>query len=598
MQDETSAPATAASAPGIRRTGLVVGAWLLGLAALGAYLRLWRIGSQIPFDDEWHALAYIVRHDLGFLLTHYTRTGANSVPHNLYLRLAFQTVGLSEWSIALPSLVTGVLLVWLFPRWLAKRLGLVAAIVSALMLALSPFLIFHSRLARPYAPLLLLEFLAITCLIDWTRSGRRRHEVLAIIFGALAVWTHLTAVGPVLGAWAIAVLWQWRERGRNRDATPGPLSVGLAAALLGALGVLVSLPVLLNEANPASAAYAPFTVETAERLSQLLFGTALAEPQLLLGAATATGCVVLARRMPRELSIVGAAALGAVLPTLIGHPLEAEIGAIFARYTLPLFLLWPMALGAATQWLLEQVHARTLRRVGALTGLAALAAALYYSGPLPLVFTDHASFTKQPVFQHQYGDVTRARTLPDPVFGDRRPLFRGQLHPFYEHLAKQPSGTAIIEYPFAIGHNSNRLYFAQMIHRQPVLAGYYASGAGWFDRYGLALKKAHQTLSPVERDGFLMTDMTIDHALGPLAERSGIRFRTVVDLADTRAIRASGAAYVVLHWNPLREFHRVKLDAASGEARGRFVATLRDRLLAELGRPLLEDGVLTVFAVR
>ena len=597
MQDDTSALATAASAPETRRPGLIVGAWLLGLAALGAYLRLWRIGSQIPFDDEWQSLAYIVRHDLGFLLTHYPGLGANSVPHNLYLRLAFQTVGLSEWSMALPSLLAGILLVWLFPRWLAKRLGLVAAIVCGLMLALSPFLIFHSRFARPYAPLLLLELLAITCLIDWTRSGRRRHEVLAIVFGALAVWTHLTAVGPVLGAWAIAVLWQWRERGRNGDATPGPLRVGLAAALLGALGVLLNLPALLNQANPAEPSSAPYTMETAERLSQLLFGTALGELRILLGIATITGCVVLARRRPRELAILAAAALGAALPALARHPQWAEVGAIFARYNLPLFLLVPMALGAAAQWLMEQLHARTLRRVGGVAALCVLAAALYCSGPLPPVYADHASFTKHPAFHYQYGDITRARSLPDPVYGDFHPLFRRQLHPFYEQLAKQPSGTAIIEYPFAIGQDANRLYYAQMVHRQPVLAGYYASGAGGFDHHGLALKMPHQTLPPVDHDGYLMTGMTIDHALGPLAERSGIRFRTVVDLADTRAIRASGAAYVLLHWNSVREFYGLEPNAALGETRGRFVATLRDRLLIELGTPILEDSVLTVFAV-
>src|SRR5512140_682813 len=80
--------------------------WLLGIVVVAAYLRLWHLGSQIPFDDEWHALAYIVQHDVGFLLTHYSRLGANSVPNNVYLRLAHDTVGLSEWSIVLPSLLS------------------------------------------------------------------------------------------------------------------------------------------------------------------------------------------------------------------------------------------------------------------------------------------------------------------------------------------------------------------------------------------------------------------------------------------------------------------------------------------------------------
>jgi predicted membrane-bound mannosyltransferase len=140
---------------------------LSAILAVGAWLRLWHLGSPIPFDDEWHAIAYVVDHDLGYLFTHYTRLGANSVPHNLYLRLAYRTIGLSEWSIAFPSLLCGILLLWFYPRWVWDRCGAGAGLVSAVVLALHPFLIFYSRFARPYAPLLLVEFLAITSLVAW-----------------------------------------------------------------------------------------------------------------------------------------------------------------------------------------------------------------------------------------------------------------------------------------------------------------------------------------------------------------------------------------------------------------------------------------------
>ena len=101
---------------------------LLAMLAVGAYLRLWHLGSQIPFDDEWHAITFVLEHDFWFLLTHYTRLGANSVPHNLYLWLALHTVGLSEWSIALPSLAAGILLLWYYPRWVWEQFGALSLI--------------------------------------------------------------------------------------------------------------------------------------------------------------------------------------------------------------------------------------------------------------------------------------------------------------------------------------------------------------------------------------------------------------------------------------------------------------------------------------
>lgn len=581
---------------------------LVGIVALAAALRTWHVGSQIPFDDEWHALAYVAEHDLGFLITHYTRLGANSIPYNLYLRLVQQTVGLSEWSIVLPSLLSGVLLVAMVSHWVWDRLGRAAGVVAGIWLAFAPFLTFYGRLARPYAPALLLEFSAIAALLAWMRTGGRARALAAIAFAALAVWTHLTAAPPLLGAFCAGALWQWRQgkskpsnTNHRHDHAPGALGVLTAAAAVSAIAALLDWPAIMNASNPAEAAFAPFTWRTAGTLSQLVCGTGYLGLRLLVGAAAAVGLVIAAKRTPRELAVLGAAALTAVTSVLVGHPLQSEIGAIFARYSLPIFLVIPLLIGATAQWLIEQIESAPLRRVGGTVGVAVLAAALYFAGPLPFIFTDHASFTKHPVFQYEYREPSRERTLPDPVGEGMAPLFRGQLHPFYARLpqlAQRDGAAPIIEYPFVVGEDNNRFYFAQMVHGRPVLAGYYASGAGWADRFGLDLGQAHAVPAMHENPGFLVSDMTIDHALGRLRDRSGIRFRTVVDLGDTQAIRSTGAAFVILHWNVAREFLRLEVDTALGDKRGRFVATLRDRLQAELGPPLFEDGVQSVFAVR
>jgi hypothetical protein len=572
--------------------------FLLAVVALGAYLRLWHLGAQIPFDDEWHAIAYVIEHDVGYLLGHASRLGANSVPHNLYLRLAYRTVGLSEWSIAFPSLATGLLLLWCYPRWVWQRLGAAAGMVSGVLLACAPFLIFYSRFARPYAPLLLLEFLALGHLADWLRSARRYHALSAAGFGALAIWVQVSAAPPLLAAWLAAGLWQWRSRRRDPSTGPGPRQLLLAGALMTALAGVLVLPALLVSTNPAPDAAYPFTTRTADVVSQLLLGSAWLEPRLLLGGACVAGLLVAARRAGRELALLAVAAGTSVAVVALVHPFMAEVGAVFARYCLPLFLLVPFAVGAAGQWLAEHVASATLRRAGGALGLPALLGALYYSGPLPFVYFGNASFTKHPVFQYQYGEGSAEQSLPDPVSDTLHPLARAQLHPFYALLAREGTGEPIIEYPFLIGGETNRLYFAQMVHQRPVLAGYYQSGMAWFDRMGLALDSPPSAAGLTGARGFLMRDMAIDHALAHVPDRSAIRFRTVVDLADLDAVRASSARYVVLHWNLPRELLLLEVASHLGAARGRFVARLAERLAAAFGPPLLHDEALTVYRVR
>jgi hypothetical protein len=92
--------------------------------------------------------------------------------------------------------------------------------------------------------------------------------------------------------------------------------------------------------------------------------------------------------------------------------------------------------------------------------------------------------------------------------------------------------------------------------------------------------------------------MTIDHVLGQGPPRRGIRFKTVVDVSDPRAVRASQAQYVLLHWNLAREFLFLEVVSHHGTNPKKFVAQARERLVAALGKPIVDDEVLTVFQVQ
>jgi predicted membrane-bound mannosyltransferase len=565
--------------------------------ALGAWLRWRGLAWQIPFDDEWHALDFALTRDLPFLFTHYSRLGANSVPQNLYLRALLMTWGWTEISIVLPSVLAGVGLVWFFPRWIARRFGAEAALVAAVLLSVAPFLIFYSRFARPYAPALLLQCLALTNLSDWLHTARFRHALAAAIFGALAIWTHLTMVAPIVAALAAAVALRWLERRRAPWATaPSAGKVLLVALATGAFTAALGLPSFLNAMGTPSLDSARFSLSTVTGLLRLWGGTtSIAALVVYFGLALA-GAVLAARSAKRDLLLVAAAAIGAVGAVLVLRPLQAEVPAICARYALPLFLLSPLAIGVAVQAGVRASNER-IRTLVLGAAILVLGAAFYYSGPLPRIHARQvSSFTRHPAFQYDYSAYPADRSRPDPVTGQQLPVTVASLDPFYARLAAEGGDAPIIEYPFILGQDGNLHYFAQRQHGRRVLAGYWASGMNWDDRWGLALGD-HSVSAPAEASrGYIQNDMTLDQVLGRPGHGGQVRFATVVDLADPPALEASGAQYVVLHRDLFRELYRRRL--IRGPDGDQFFTRIRELLAGSRGEPVWEDSQITVFRLR
>jgi hypothetical protein len=85
--------------------------------------------------------------------------------------------------------------------------------------------------------------------------------------------------------------------------------------------------------------------------------------------------------------------------------------------------------------------------------------------------------------------------------------------------------------------------------------------------------------------------MMIDHVLGRHEPDARVRFRTVVDILDRKAVRRSGAEYLILHENILREFFRI----GPPQVRSYFVGRIRDQLIARYGAPVFDSELVTVF---
>src|SRR5258706_10100898 len=132
-----------------RNTAFAAALMLALVAGLG--LRWYLLADQVFSDDEWHGLYYVIGKSPGWLLTHFSIPGATCIPLNFYTWVLGATTGWSELLLRLPSLACGVLCVAAGPLLARKIIGDRRAVLLGFLLAISPVLIFYSRICRPYS---------------------------------------------------------------------------------------------------------------------------------------------------------------------------------------------------------------------------------------------------------------------------------------------------------------------------------------------------------------------------------------------------------------------------------------------------------------
>jgi len=87
--------------------------------------------------------------------------------------------------------------------------------ILGLLLAISPLLIFYSRICRPYSAVALLAFTALLLATRWMQAGGFRPALFFIITGVLAIYFHLfamvTVAAPMLAAFVFHVWKHFRK---------------------------------------------------------------------------------------------------------------------------------------------------------------------------------------------------------------------------------------------------------------------------------------------------------------------------------------------------------------------------------------------------
>lgn len=403
---------------------------------MAAWLRLDQLASQVLIEDEWHPVHQVIYYSLAHVLLSFGNADY-SIPLTALYYLQSNAFGLSEMGLRLPAVIAGLAAVVVIPLALRLRSDDRIVLVLAVLLAVSPFLVSYSRIARSYAVTLLGTYAAFWLLERAIRDGGIAWRPAAgyCVLCGLVVWAH-PITGPMLVAPIVMLWWSatrhsampWRSLALLTLLTAlsmafmvFPPLIGDPQALAGKSGVdTVTMDTVVGAWHLWLGTGSPWIAGTGLILAAVGFRTAWSSspviPWILTGTALTVAALLIAR------------------PWWVDRPLA------FGRYLLPLL---PVILLAISAGVVRTGDAATLllRRSRPTHGAWVLAVVpLLLLGwwqytPYPDLLRRPNSYTQHSYFQLDY------RTAKNPI---RRGLPNYPASPFWAMLASAAPGTLTI----------------------------------------------------------------------------------------------------------------------------------------------------------
>jgi len=531
------------------RAGVALGsgAWnalMLAGFVTGAALRVWQIDIQILIDDEWHAVHKLLRSDALDILTHLGYADY-SIPLTLYYQMLYRTIGLSEWGMHVPALLAGIGLLLVGPRLLARWAPLSTRAAWMALVGIAPLLVYHSKVARPYALTSLLTFVAIVVFRSWWLARRSGAAAIYVLATFLAGWLH-----PITLPFTLSPFLYYGVRALR------PFDRAAWTPLI-ALGVATAIPLAIALMPPLASDWSDFTqkaardsvtVESIYRTWLMLAGTRSPIVAALFLVAAIAGFRSI---MKRDADLAAYLATVVAVPSIvvastgaewISHPL------VLARYLIPAlpFVLLLVAEGVVT------TIALALRAPGAMPMAAAVVVAAFFTGPIP----------QQWAYPNQFWGHLRYQFDYDPAHNPYEQLVpKDPLPRFYVDLAARPPGSVtLIETPWRLESHFNPQALYQSVHHQLIRIGLVTPTCGTYD-------------------------------FGEYPEsRSALRMRELVHLSAVLRGETGGADFLVVHT-------KARNMATDPGPLWPDVGPCLPAVEAKLGAPLYRDEQIVVFAL-
>jgi len=171
---------------------------------LATLLRAYQLGTKSLWLDEGASVYYanvlipsVVEklvngryESLEQIIQVWNESEPGSPPFYYLLLRLWMVIGQDEFSIRLISALTGVLSVVVLYQLVKTTFNKRTALLSALLLAISPFHIDYSQNARMYPLITLLTLLAIYSTVNFLRSGRWIWRIGYVVCMVLSLYTH------------------------------------------------------------------------------------------------------------------------------------------------------------------------------------------------------------------------------------------------------------------------------------------------------------------------------------------------------------------------------------------------------------------------
>ena len=140
---------------------------------LGFLLRFYNLAKESLWIDEIYGSILPAKQSIAYLLNPNVNIPVNT--YQIILHYWMQIFGQSEFSIRFPALIFGVLSIFMIYKLGKVLFNQEIGLLSALILAISPFHIHYSQEARPYSLLMLLSLISTYYFIKFIKSDNEKN---------------------------------------------------------------------------------------------------------------------------------------------------------------------------------------------------------------------------------------------------------------------------------------------------------------------------------------------------------------------------------------------------------------------------------------
>ena len=344
-------------------TERVVYGALVVVTLIGVVLRISYINGPMAWDE---ALIAEWTHSWGFLriAADYSNPG-NHILYHLVVAVIAMIFGPEPWSLRLPALIPGIALIPATFLVVSALLSRGTALITAGLVAGSPFLTVYSVESRGYMLQCLLVMLLLWLLMRLAEYPSRRLTLAAGTVGGLAMYTLPTTILVLPGLYVGAALWVRRGTSPFQQwATESTDRLLPALLITGGLSLTLYLPVLMANGWDAIITNNVIAAQSApllwDRFEQVVLDTAdrwtwsLPVPvQALCALGAGIGVLDMARRRTSSGLLV---VLVIITPFVVSLALQRVAFYRSYLFLMPFFL---MALAAGIRSVMERLPINT-----------------------------------------------------------------------------------------------------------------------------------------------------------------------------------------------------------------------------------------------